>query len=66
MSKQDLFNACLDHVDMLRFEFILNKPCQSIDKLLNETLERLRDRDLIHMPQVKKIMKKIIYFSNQN
>lgn len=52
MSKDDLFKACLDHCDILRFEFILNKPCQNIDTLLNETLERLRDRDLVHLPQV--------------
>lgn len=52
MSKEDLFKACLDHCDILRFEFILNKPCQNIDILLNETLERLQNRDLVHIPQV--------------
>ncbi|XP_037027225.1 glycerol-3-phosphate acyltransferase 1, mitochondrial isoform X2 [Bradysia coprophila] len=52
VGKDDLFKACLDHCDILRFEFILNKPCQQIDKLLNETLDRLRDRDLIQIPQV--------------
>jgi len=52
VSKDDLFRACLDHCDILRFEFILNKPCQSIDRLLKDTLEKLRDRDLVHIPQV--------------
>lgn len=52
MRKDDLFQACRDHCDILRFEFILSKPCQNINNLLDETLNRLRESDLVHIPQV--------------
>ncbi|KAJ6637883.1 Glycerol-3-phosphate acyltransferase 1, mitochondrial [Pseudolycoriella hygida] len=52
VGRDELFRACLDHCDILRFEFILNKPCQEIEQLLDDTLSNLRNSELIHIPQV--------------
>lgn len=52
--KSDLFKACIEHCDILRYEFIFNKPCQSLDNLLEDTFDGLMHKELISMPTVSK------------
>lgn len=51
-NKEDLLKKCTDHCDILRYEFILSKPCQVMDQLLTETLDRLKDRNVLTQPEV--------------
>ncbi|XP_059611909.1 glycerol-3-phosphate acyltransferase 1, mitochondrial isoform X2 [Phlebotomus argentipes] len=49
--EEDVLALCHKFCDILRYEFILNKPCQDLDTLLHETLFKMRDRDLISIPK---------------
>lgn len=46
---------------MLRYEFVLNKPCQNLEDLLNDTLDRLRSAELITIPEVCKFCCEFVY-----
>lgn len=50
-NKAELFQKCIEHCDILRYEFILSKPCQQIEHLLEETLDRLKDQQLLSQPE---------------
>ncbi|GAB0097722.1 glycerol-3-phosphate acyltransferase 1, mitochondrial [Sergentomyia squamirostris] len=49
--EEDVLELCHKFCDILRYEFILNKPCQGLDTLLRETLLKLSERDLISIPK---------------
>uniref|UniRef100_A0A1L8DYV3 Putative dihydroxyactetone-phosphate acyltransferase dhapat n=1 Tax=Nyssomyia neivai TaxID=330878 RepID=A0A1L8DYV3_9DIPT len=49
--EEDILDLCHSFCDILRYEFILNKPCQDLDALLRETLTKMSDRDLISIPK---------------
>lgn len=48
-NKATLFQKCMEHCDILRYEFILSKPCQQIEQLLDDTLGRLTDQKLLRV-----------------
>lgn len=50
--KSDLFKACIEHCDILRYEFIFHKPCQSLDDELDKTFDRLKEQELISEDKV--------------
>ncbi|XP_055679469.1 glycerol-3-phosphate acyltransferase 1, mitochondrial isoform X1 [Lutzomyia longipalpis] len=49
--EEDILELCHKFCDILRYEFILNKPCQDLDTLLRDTLHKMSDRDLISIPK---------------
>ncbi|XP_055700231.1 glycerol-3-phosphate acyltransferase 1, mitochondrial isoform X2 [Phlebotomus papatasi] len=49
--EEELLELCHRFCDILRYEFILNKPCQDLHSLLHETLQKMQDRDLISIPK---------------
>lgn len=52
----------MEHCDILRYEFILSKPCQQIEHLLEDTLVRLSDQALL---RVEEPVSKCIVLSKQ-
>lgn len=49
---------CKKYCDILRYEFIFNKPCQKLDNLLLESFDRLKEQALLSIPSVINIFKK--------
>ncbi|XP_026464802.1 glycerol-3-phosphate acyltransferase 1, mitochondrial-like [Ctenocephalides felis] len=49
--QHDLINISLELCDMLRYEFILSKPCQSLERLLLDTIDNLCGSDILIVPQ---------------
>ncbi|XP_062533721.1 glycerol-3-phosphate acyltransferase 1, mitochondrial isoform X2 [Armigeres subalbatus] len=53
IGRQDLFNVCLQFCDLLMYEFILSKPCQSLGTLLQDCFDRLCIMGLLLQPEVE-------------
>lgn len=45
--------ACREYCDILRYEFLFNKPCQKLEYLLNESFDRLQEQQLLSIPSVR-------------
>lgn len=58
----DLLKECLGYCDMLRYEFMLCKPCQVMENLLQDTLDRLCLRNILAQPVVSIYIKIIMCF----
>lgn len=52
ISRRALFRTCLEFCDLMKYEFILSKPCQSLDTLLEDCFDKLRDREMLAQPTV--------------
>lgn len=52
IEKNELMQLCKKYCDILRYEFLFNKPCQKIDNLLEDSYERLKEQGLISIPSV--------------
>lgn len=52
IGRQELFNTCLEFCDLLMYEFILSKPCQSLETLLQDCYHRLCIMELVSQPEV--------------
>lgn len=50
VSKRELFKASRAHCDILKYEFILNKPCQNMDDLMEDAFDRLRAQEMLGVP----------------
>ncbi|XP_055323329.1 glycerol-3-phosphate acyltransferase 1, mitochondrial isoform X2 [Sitodiplosis mosellana] len=50
IEKSELMQLCRKYCDILRYEFIFNKPCQKLDNLLQDSYERLKEQGLISIP----------------
>ncbi|XP_055585348.1 glycerol-3-phosphate acyltransferase 1, mitochondrial [Uranotaenia lowii] len=53
ISRGMLFQTCLEYCDLLMYEFILSKPCQSLQTLLEDSFDRLCHRELLLQPEVE-------------
>ncbi|XP_065087384.1 glycerol-3-phosphate acyltransferase 1, mitochondrial isoform X1 [Ochlerotatus camptorhynchus] len=53
IGRQELFYTCLDFCDLLMYEFILSKPCQSLEMLLQDSFDRLCISELLSQPEVE-------------
>lgn len=53
VSRRQLHRTCLEFCDLMKYEFILAKPCQSLDTLLDDCIDKLRDRELLAQPTVE-------------
>lgn len=52
IGRQELFSTCLEFCDLLMYEFILSKPCQSLETLLQDCYHRLCIMELLLQPEV--------------
>lgn len=52
LNRESILQLALEFCDILRYEFILNKPCQDLRTLLNETIDRFALKELVHLPEV--------------
>ncbi|XP_031639080.1 glycerol-3-phosphate acyltransferase 1, mitochondrial isoform X2 [Contarinia nasturtii] len=50
IKRSELMELCKKYCDMLRYEFLFNKPCQKLDNLLDDSLERLKEQYLLSIP----------------
>lgn len=50
MSKRELFKSSQAYCDILKYEFILNKPCQDMDKLMEDAFDRLKTHEMLAVP----------------
>lgn len=50
MSKRELFKSSRAYCDILKYEFILNKPCQKMDELMEDAFERLKNQEMLELP----------------
>lgn len=46
-SKDEIFKTTLEFCDILKYEFLFNKPCQKMDDLLDETFDRLKLNEIV-------------------
>lgn len=53
IGRQELFLACLEFCDLLMYEFILSKPCQSLEMLLQDSFDRLCLSELLSQPEIE-------------
>ncbi|XP_021712073.1 glycerol-3-phosphate acyltransferase 1, mitochondrial isoform X4 [Aedes aegypti] len=53
IGRQELFSTCLEFCDLLMYEFILSKPCQSLETLLQDCYHRLCIMELLLQPEVE-------------
>lgn len=53
IGRQELFSTCLEFCDLLMYEFILSKPCQSLETLLQDCYHRLCIMELLSQPEVE-------------
>uniref|UniRef100_A0A6M2E3S8 Putative dihydroxyactetone-phosphate acyltransferase dhapat n=1 Tax=Xenopsylla cheopis TaxID=163159 RepID=A0A6M2E3S8_XENCH len=51
VSQLALINIAGELCDTLRYEFILNKPCQNLDILIRDTMVMLCESDVLNIPQ---------------
>ncbi|XP_058811854.1 glycerol-3-phosphate acyltransferase 1, mitochondrial isoform X3 [Topomyia yanbarensis] len=52
IGRQQLFHTCLEFCDLLLYEFILSKPCQNMETLLQDCFDKLCMEELLSQPQV--------------
>lgn len=48
-------DTCIENCDVLRYEFILNKPTQALEDMLEQILDELVMRDIIRTKNVSVI-----------
>lgn len=53
IGQRELFSTCLEFCDLLMYEFILSKPCQSLAELLEKCFDNLRHMGLLLKPEVE-------------
>ncbi|XP_055542737.1 glycerol-3-phosphate acyltransferase 1, mitochondrial isoform X2 [Wyeomyia smithii] len=53
IGRQKLFRTCLEFCDMLMYEFILSKPCQNLETLLQDCFDQLCIRGLLVQPEIE-------------
>lgn len=53
ITRKRLKEHCINHCDILRYEFILSKPTQNLDQLLDEAIDVLREEDIVILPENK-------------
>lgn len=53
IGRQRLFQMCLEFCDLLKYEFILSKPCQNLETLLLDCFDKLCMRELLVQPEVE-------------
>ncbi|XP_053682583.1 glycerol-3-phosphate acyltransferase 1, mitochondrial isoform X2 [Sabethes cyaneus] len=53
IGQQKLFRTCREFCDILMYEFILSKPCQNLDTLLQDCFDKLCIQELLVQPQVE-------------
>lgn len=51
VSKNAIFNAAQDTCDILKYEFLLSKPCQKMNDLFEESFERLKLQGILALPE---------------
>lgn len=52
VNKYEVMRKCFDHCDVMKYEFIFNKPCQTLESVLEQTLDKLLSRNLISIPEL--------------
>lgn len=52
VSRKRLIETALENCEIYRYEYILNKPTQVLENLLETTLDELVVRGLVKLPQV--------------
>lgn len=52
IGRRQLHRDCLEFCDLMKYEFILSKPCQSLDTVLDDCFDTLRDRELLAQPTI--------------
>lgn len=53
VSRRQLHRTCLEFCELMKYEFILSKPCQSLDTMLDNCFDKLRNRKLLAQPTVE-------------
>lgn len=53
VGRRQLQRTCLEFCDLMKYEFILSKPCQSLDTVLDDCIDKLRDRELLAQPTIE-------------
>lgn len=51
VSKNSIIETSEDSCDILKYEFLLHKPCQKLTDLLEDSLERLRLQSIVRTPE---------------
>lgn len=57
VNQHEVMSMAQEFCDILRYEFILNKPCQDLTVLLYDALERFEQKGFIKMTKVSRIRK---------
>lgn len=52
VGRRQLHRTCHEFCDLMKYEFILSKPCQSLDTVLEDCFDKLRNRELLSQPTV--------------
>ncbi|KAL5282451.1 GPAM family protein [Megaselia abdita] len=71
ISTRLLLDTCIENCDVLRYEFILNKPTQTLEMMLDQTLDELTMRNIITVnnieedESVKQSRKLVKYLENE-
>lgn len=50
VNRDELQTTCLEFCDLMKYEFILSKPCQILDQVLNDCFDELCNRSLLAKP----------------
>lgn len=50
IERTNVLRKCLDHCEILKYEFIFCKPCQNIYTMLEDTMNKLVGRGLLYIP----------------
>ncbi|XP_055616863.1 glycerol-3-phosphate acyltransferase 1, mitochondrial isoform X2 [Toxorhynchites rutilus septentrionalis] len=53
VGRQHLFDTSMDLCDLLMYEFILSKPCQKLETLLQDSFDQLCMRDLLAQQEIE-------------
>uniref|UniRef100_U5EQV3 Putative mitochondrial glycerol-3-phosphate acyltransferase gpat n=1 Tax=Corethrella appendiculata TaxID=1370023 RepID=U5EQV3_9DIPT len=53
VNKYRLLETCLEFCDILRYEFILCKPCQKLESMLENTFDDLCNREILTKPELQ-------------
>lgn len=52
VDREELLSLALEYCDILRYEFILHKPCQDLTQLLYESIDMFALKEFINLPKV--------------
>ncbi|XP_053671320.1 glycerol-3-phosphate acyltransferase 1, mitochondrial [Anopheles nili] len=53
VGRQALLQMCMEFAELLMYEFILCKPCQKLDSVLDNTLQELCLREILSQPEAE-------------